>query len=92
MLTNRKSTRAAPLWRGAARFLGVEDHGIHDITTARQPGRPYAALSGHSLTSMPDNRHKEERQKPGRESDRPIRLMTAGNAAREKGATHERAE
>ncbi len=92
MLTNRKSTQATPRWQGVARLLGVEDHGIHDITTARQPGRPYCALSGQRLTSMPDNRHKEERQKPGRESDRPIRLMTAGNAAREKGATHERAE
>jgi hypothetical protein len=36
----RKSTRAQPEWPGGVRFLGVRDHGMCDIKTTRQPGRP----------------------------------------------------
>jgi glycosyltransferase involved in cell wall biosynthesis len=37
--------RAHPEWPGGARFLGVRDHGMCDITTTRQPGRPCRCFS-----------------------------------------------
>jgi hypothetical protein len=50
------------------------------------PGDP-GALFRLSLESMLDNPQKEGQQTCVRESDHPIVLMTAGNAARGKGVT-----
>lgn len=66
---------------------GVGDHGMRDIMISWQPGRPCHLFSGVCLKSMPDNLTKGGRQTDGRESDRLILLMTAGNAARGKEAT-----
>jgi hypothetical protein len=60
---------------------------MRDTVISWQPGRPCHLFSGIRLKSMPDNRTKEGRQMDGRESDRLIVLMTAGNAARGKEAT-----
>ena len=73
-------------------FLGVGDHGMRDIETARQPGRPCRCFPEMTLKSMPNNRRKGERQKGGRESDRLIVPMKAGNAAGGKETTDGRAE
>jgi hypothetical protein len=85
--------------RGGERFLGVGDHGMRDIETARQPGDPAAAFGGttqrskrRETESMPNNRPKGGRQISDRESDRLIVPMKAGNAAGGKEATDGRAE
>lgn len=66
---------------------GVEDHGMRDTVIPWQPGRPCRLFSGICPQSMPNNLTKGGRQTDDRESDRLIRLMTAGNAARGKEAT-----
>ena len=68
-------------------LLGVGDHGMRDTVISWQPGRPCRLFSGVCLKSMPNNLTRGGRQTDGRESDRLIRLMTAGNAARGKEAT-----
>ena len=35
-------------WQGGDRFLGVGDHGMRDIETARQPGRPCRCFRSNS--------------------------------------------
>jgi hypothetical protein len=65
---------------------------MRDTMISRQPGRPCHPFPSTSAESMPDNRTKGGRQTGGRESDRFIRLMTAGNAARGKEATDGRAQ
>ena len=55
------------------------------------PGGPAAAFQSKQ-ESMPNNRRKGERQKGGRESDRLIVPMKAGNAAGGKETTDGRAE
>ena len=42
----RKSTRAQPEKQGCVRSLGVEDHGMCDSKTTRQPGRPCSCFPG----------------------------------------------
>ena len=56
------------------------------------PGCPVTAFQRRNLESMPNNRRKGERQKGGRESDRLIVPMKAGNAAGGKETTDGRAE
>ena len=56
------------------------------------PGGPATAFQRSKLESMPNSRTKGERQKGGRESDRLIVPMKAGNAAGGKETTDGRAE
>ncbi len=71
-------------WQGDARFLGVGDRGMSDIVIMRQPGRPCVFFwKGVCRTT-----EEGERQMRRRESDGPIVLLIAGNAAVGKGATH----
>jgi len=80
------NTGTAAMARHAC-LLGVEDHGMRDTVIPWQPGRPCHLFSGTCLKSMPNNLTKGGGQTEGRESDRLIRLMTAGNTARGKETT-----
>ena len=65
---------------------------MRDIETTRATREALPLLSRSKQESMPNNRRKGERQKGGRESDRLIVPMKAGNAAGGKETTDGRAE
>ena len=75
---------------GFVRFPGVEDHGMHDTTMTRQPGRLYVRFHGWE-TARTTERRKNGSTGHG-DSDRLIVSLMAGNAAGEKETTHGRAK
>src|SRR6266481_3502194 len=88
----RKSTWAQPERRGCAASSGSETMAWVTSGLHGKPGGPATAFPEAKQESMPNNRRKGERQKGGRESDRLIVPMKAGNAAGGKETTDGRAE
>jgi hypothetical protein len=74
---------------GFVHFPGVGDHGMHDITMRRQPGRPHVRFRIWEAVRTTERRERGLIMYG--ESDRLIVPMKAGNAAGGKEATHERA-
>ena len=74
-----KSTWANPNRPGFARFPGVGDHGMHDTTSTRQPGRPQVCFP--SGERVPTTETREEGSIRLGESDHLIVPVKAVNAA-----------
>jgi hypothetical protein len=81
----RKSTEAGPQGPGFVFFPGVGDHGMADIASAREPGRPRCRFPhGENLRTTVE---REDGGIGGGESDHLIVPKKAGNAAGGKEVT-----
>ena len=64
------NTGAGEKGKGCARFLGVGDHGMRDIKTTRQPGRPCRCFRRTISSKEEEKENREYAKQPdkGREA------------------------
>ena len=85
----RKSRRAETCRPVFVRLPGVADHGMHDTTRARQPGRPHDRFRAREKVRTTEGR--EEGPIGHGESDRLVVPRKASNVAGGKEVTRGRA-